>query len=220
MISILKDNFDKILFLGNKRNNNAYNPSLSQNENKIEINKYINNKNEINNEFEIKNYLNNKIDKINMLNNKTLYIENTTNIINRNNEINLNEEDLGDNKKVVINNKSVFVNKLILKEKDKNIKKKIRNPNLRNRISKYRGVSKNGAGWQTIMMFKKNRPYIGTYNSEELAARIYDIASIKKKGIKYKTNFLYNNEQIYRILNTDINFNDPNISKIISELIK
>ena len=70
------------------------------------------------------------------------------------------------------------------------------------------------------MMFKNSKPYIGTYDSEELAARIYDIASIKKIGTKSKTNFLYTNEQIERILKADINFNDPNISKIIFELIK
>ena len=69
------------------------------------------------------------------------------------------------------------------------------------------------------MMFKRNKPYIGTYNSEELAARIYDIASIKKYGIKSKTNFLYNNEQISKILNANVDYKDPNISRIVSELI-
>ena len=60
---------------------------------------------------------------------------------------------------------------------------------------------------------------MGTYNSEELAARIYDIAAIKKIGIKSKTNFIYKNEQIDRILNTNIIFKSPNISKIVLELI-
>ena len=69
-------------------------------------------------------------------------------------------------------------------------------------------------------MCKRSKPYIGTFNSEEIAARIYDIVSIKKKGIKSKTNFLYNNEQIKRILQVNINFKDPNIEKVISDLIK
>ena len=99
------------------------------------------------------------------------------------------------------------------------IKRKKRDVNYK-RISKFRGVSKNGSGWQVLMMFKNNKPYIGTYNSEELAARVYDIASIKKNYIKSKTNYLYTSEQIDRILKTDIDFKDQNISKIISELIK
>ena len=61
----------------------------------------------------------------------------------------------------------------------------------KSRSSKYRGVSKNGIGWQVLLMFNRNKAYIGTYRSEELAARIYDILSIKKLGLKYKTNFLY-----------------------------
>ena len=68
------------------------------------------------------------------------------------------------------------------------------------------------------MMNKRDKSYIGTYNSEELAARIYDIASIKRIGINAKTNFLYNNEKISRILKTKLDFKSPNISKIISEL--
>ena len=87
-----------------------------------------------------------------------------------------------------------------------------------NRSSKYRGVSKNGAGWQVLLMYNNNKPYIGTYRSEELAARIYDIASIQKIGLKSKTNFVYKSEQIDRILNANIDFKNPNISKVILEL--
>ena len=69
------------------------------------------------------------------------------------------------------------------------------------------------------MMFKSNKPYLGTFYSEEVAARIYDIASLKKNGIKSKTNFYYNNEQIDRILKSNIDFKDPNISKVLTKLI-
>ena len=69
------------------------------------------------------------------------------------------------------------------------------------------------------MMYKKNKSYIGTYYSEELAARIYDIVSIKKIGIKAKTNFLYNNEKISKILKATFDFKSPNISRLILELI-
>lgn len=70
------------------------------------------------------------------------------------------------------------------------------------------------------MMFNKNKSYVGTFYSEKLAARIYDIVSIKRIGINAKTNFLYNNEQISRIVEANIDFKSPNISKIISELIQ
>ena len=69
------------------------------------------------------------------------------------------------------------------------------------------------------MMYKRNKSYIGTYYSEELAARIYDIISIKRLGIKAKTNFLYNNEQISKILKANFDFKSSNISKFILELI-
>ena len=42
------------------------------------------------------------------------------------------------------------------------------------------------------MMLNKNKKYIGSYQSEELAGRIYDILSIKTRGVKAKTNFIYN----------------------------
>ena len=70
------------------------------------------------------------------------------------------------------------------------------------------------------MMIKYNRYYIGTFSSEEIAARIYDIISIKKIGMKAKTNFLYTSSQISQIIDEDIDFKSSNISNIISKLIK
>ena len=45
-----------------------------------------------------------------------------------------------------------------------------------------------------------NKYYLGRYPSEELAARIYDIFAIKYRGIKARTNFIYNNNQIKKIV--------------------
>ena len=39
-------------------------------------------------------------------------------------------------------------------------------------------------------------------------------------GINAKTNFFYNNGQILRIVEANLDFKSPNISEIISELIK
>ena len=60
------------------------------------------------------------------------------------------------------------------------------------------------------MKYKNKNPYIGIYPSEILAARIYDIVSIKAKGIKANTNFIYSNNQILSILN---------IFRIVNEII-
>lgn len=226
LISILKENYNKLLFIGNKRNYPDNQKKYENNKN-TDILKYINdnyyqknNKNEIK-KCEIIDNFEKQNDEIKKFKAIKFFIENTNNINNGNNSINLKDgEEFGDIKKVIRFKKGVYVNKHILHEKNNNKKiRKKRDINYK-RISKYRGVSKNGAGWQTLMMFNNNKPYIGTYNSEELAARIYDVSSIKKIGIKSKTNFLYTNEQIEKILKTDINFNDPNISKIISKLIE
>ena len=230
--SILTENYKKLIFIGNKRNhleNNQY--TISQNENKLEYLNNINNnllkenKNNKKKILEINNLKkDNKIFNIEKIkknineNIRNNYIYLPLQNINKDNTINLDDKIfLNNEKEVKKNNKTVFVNKFLLKIKNTYIKNK--RSAIIKRSSKYRGVSKNGAGWQVLLMVKNNKPYIGTYSSEELAARIYDIASIKKIGIKSKTNFLYKNEQIDRILNTNIDFKNPNISKVISELI-
>jgi hypothetical protein len=42
-------------------------------------------------------------------------------------------------------------------------------------------------------MINNKKWYKGSYYSEDTAARIYDIFSIKNRGIKARTNFKYNN---------------------------
>ena len=136
--------------------------------------------------------------------------------IQKSNLIYNNKVFLNNEKKIMKNNKNIYMNKFIIKKKKIIKKNKI---DKRKRNSKYRGVSKNGNGWQVLIMYNKNKSYIGTYNSEELAARIYDIVAIKRIGIKAKTNFIYNNEQISKILKSTVDFKSPNISKLILELI-
>ena len=261
---ILREYFNKLILLRNKRNNNNNDNqyTISQNENNLEylnninknlfliniINKknllYINNikkqnigknKNRKEKIFIIEK-IKNKIINENGNLNKYIYLPNfikkdrhyialkntskgdlLKKIIKENNK-NLNEEELLNNEiKVKKYNKNVYINKFLFNKSDSYIKKK-RNSNIK-RSSKFRGVSKNGAGWQVLLMYNNNKPYIGTYSSEELAARIYDIASIKSFGIKSKTNFLYKSEQIEKILKTNIDFKNENISNVISELI-
>ena len=69
------------------------------------------------------------------------------------------------------------------------------------------------------MMINKNKSYIGSYPSEELAARIYDILALKNRGIKARTNFIYNSKQIKTICELDIDIKSKDIEDIISHLI-
>ena len=84
--------------------------------------------------------------------------------------------------------------------------------------SKYRGVSRNGNKWQVLIMANNKKYFIGNYPSEELAARIYDIYAIKKKGIKARTNFPYNHTQIKNIYDNNINTKCSKISEILIQI--
>ena len=113
------------------------------------------------------------------------------------------------------NNKFIYMNKsLINRKKKKSIIKESKN-----RRGVYRGVSKNGKKWQTIICYNGNIKYIGLYQTQEIAARVYDIYSIKNNGIKARTNFKYNLSQIQKISEANIDFNSENIKEIISYLI-
>ena len=125
--------------------------------------------------------------------------------------------------RVLKNNKVVYINKDLL-----NSYSSLRNIKRLNRIffvgtnkrrSKYRGVSKNGYQWQVLMMVNKNKYYLGSYPSEDLAARIYDVLAIKHRGTKARTNFVYNNDQIKKICENEIDLKSENISDIIDQLI-
>ena len=125
--------------------------------------------------------------------------------------------------KVFKNNKVVYVNNFLLNsyETSKNIKKfnKIAFVRRNKRSSRFRGVSKNGNQWQVLMMINKKKTYIGSYVSEELAARIYDILAIKNRGMRARTNFIYSSKQIKNICDIYIDIKSKNISEIISQLI-
>ena len=68
------------------------------------------------------------------------------------------------------------------------------------------------------MMINNKKCYLGNYPSEDLAARIYDIQAIKSWGINARTNFVYNNNQIKKIYNNQINMKCNNISDIMGQL--
>ena len=125
--------------------------------------------------------------------------------------------------RVLKNNKVVYMNRDLLNSYSSLRKiKKLNNTffvEKNKRCSKYRGVSKNGYQWQVLMMFNKNKYYLGSYPSEELAARIYDVLAIKNRGTKARTNFAYNKNQIKKIYENEIDIKSENISEIIEQLI-
>ena len=76
------------------------------------------------------------------------------------------------------------------------------NVKIKQRGSKYRGVSRNGNQWQVLIMVNKKKRYIGTYLTEEQAARAYDRAALQNHLYKAKTNFDYTPEEIKEIINS------------------
>jgi len=135
----------------------------------------------------------------------------------------LNIEENNNEIKVLKNHKAVYVNSYLLNTPNtsKKFKKlnKIAFIGRSKRGSRFRGVSKNGNQFQVLIMQNKGKSYIGSYNSEEYAARIYDILSIKYRGIKARTNFKYSSQQIKKIYEMDIDIKSKNIYDIIDELI-
>lgn len=124
--------------------------------------------------------------------------------------------------KVLKNKKIVYINKDLLNNYSitRNIKKskKINFVKRSKTSSKYRGVSRNGSKWQILIMTNNKKSYIGSYSSEELAARVYDIQAIKTRGTKARTNFPYNNIQMKNIFEKNINIKCDKISEIMKQI--
>jgi len=67
-------------------------------------------------------------------------------------------------------------------------------------------------------MVNNKKYYLGSYNSEELAARIYDIHAIKMRGIKARTNFRYNNTQLKNIYKNNFIIKCDNLAEIMNQI--
>ena len=171
-------------FFINKELGNITNTDIRQINNNIDF--YINNP--INNNMIQNNY--NCLNDINFIGNK---IENNY----ENNNFSLELED-------TINVKS---DKIVNKEK-KPFKQKKKIFKVITKVSRYIGVSKNKKKWQSYIRINNKNLYLGTYQSEKVAATIYDIMSIKKKGINARTNFKYSQRQLQKIMELDFDIND------------
>jgi hypothetical protein len=73
----------------------------------------------------------------------------------------------------------------------------------RPRGSIYRGVSKNKAKWQVMIMGNFKKMYFGAIEDEREAALFYDKLAIVSHGIKARTNFPYTRRDIIAILNEE-----------------
>jgi len=162
-------------------------------------------------------------DNINSIQNNILNITNIDYKCNgyeekKSDDLNMNCNEL----KVMKNNKVVYANYIDSFPNLTSFKNKSKLTIMRKgkRGSKYRGVSRNGNQWQVLIMFKNSKSYVGLYPSEEIAARIYDILAIKKRGIKARTNFKYNSRQVDKIFSSNIDIKAKNINQIINDLLK
>ena len=164
-------------------------------------------------------FINKSITKSNNLKNSIINEDINNNISKENNEEYNSEkkDNLSNAIKIRKNKKMIYMNKSLIKQK---IKKNDGIICKKKRSSLYRGVSKNGNYWQVIISSKYGKGYVGLFKTQEIAARIYDIISIKNKGIKAKTNFQYNLHQIQNISEENIDYKSKNIEEIIAGLIQ
>lgn len=106
------------------------------------------------------------------------------------NNNNTNKFKIIKNHKIVYKNNDIFNNNQEINNKFNCINQ------YKNKIktSIYRGVSKNGNKYQVLLMDKKYKYYLGNFNKEILAAKIYDYFVILFKKKNAFTNFESNNE--------------------------
>lgn len=171
-----------------------------------EINFYNNNNlNLYNNDKNIENLNKNDLHKNNIIkNNFDKSNFNYFNILKNEIKSNINIEIKNNNQYTIELKENAKY--LKIKHESNNIINKKKKNKFKIKLSRYKGVSKNKKKWQSYIWFNGKNNYLGTYNSEKIAAKIYDIMAIKKKGNKAKTNFQYNMKQINEISKTNIDY--------------
>ena len=166
---------------------------------------YLNDLNLYNNDKNIENLNKNDLHKNNIIkNNFDKSNFNYFNILKNEIKSNINIEIKNNNQYTIELKENAKY--LKIKHESNNIINKKKKNKFKIKLSRYKGVSKNKKKWQSYIWFNGKNNYLGTYNSEKIAAKIYDIMAIKKKGNKAKTNFQYNMKQINEISKTNIDY--------------
>jgi len=60
----------------------------------------------------------------------------------------------------------------------------------------------NGPHWQALISIKKKKTYIGTYLTQELAAKAYDFYCMLIHSLRAKTNFTYTRAEVDAMIST------------------
>ena len=85
--------------------------------------------------------------------------------------------------------------------------------------AQYIGVSKNGRNWQSLIVIKNTKVYLGTYKTQGEAAAMFDFHSILVKFQKARVNNAYSVADVIRMLkNFFANDNEFNARKFVNNL--
>lgn len=125
-------------------------------------------------------------------------IENTQNCQKTKKKLNLERKDFRNNLKTLIKDLEKLPSSIfeIINGKGKSRRKYDRSF----RRSCYTGVSRNGPNWQTLIAINKRKTYVGTFETEEEAARAYDFYSLLLHSISARTNFSYTKEEVLNMI--------------------
>ena len=92
---------------------------------------------------------------------------------------------------------SIDEDKIIVNAKKKSEAKVCRS----NRRSRFTGVFRNGDNWQSFISIEKRKTYLGTYDTQEEAAEVFDFYSLLLNWLVAKTNFDYSKKDIENMIN-------------------
>lgn len=75
------------------------------------------------------------------------------------------------------------------------------------RRSQFTGVTRNSSNYQTLIVIKGKKQYVGSYEKEIYAAVVFDFYSMLLHGANAKTNFTYVAEDVLKMIENYTNHN-------------